>query len=171
MMRSRLDAGTPLFRAHNPRYSSQPLSGAGAASAGGRFNRPGTAALYLSIEEATSAAEYRQDNDLTEPYLLIAYVSSLPHLVDLRLLNEEWDPLWNDWDCDWRSLFVEGTEPPSWNLADAVLEAGDVGLIFPSIAMPDGLNVVLFTDRLQPGWLAPYDPNGLLPRDQSSWQG
>lgn len=65
MKRSRLNAGTPLFRAHNPRWSVQPLSGAGAARAGGRFNRPGTPALYTSLEEATSAAEYRQDNDLT----------------------------------------------------------------------------------------------------------
>lgn len=170
MRHSRLDAGTPLFRAHNPRWSFQPLSGAGAAHAGGRFNRPGTAALYTSLEEATSAAEYRQDNDLTEPYLLVAYVANLPDLVDLRLLDDGWDPLWNDWACDWREMFVDGTEPPSWNLSDAVLVASEVGIIFPSIAHRGGLNVVLFTDRLQPEWLEPNDPNGLLPRDQSSWE-
>lgn len=166
---SLLDAGTPLFRAHNPRWSFQPLSGTGAARAGGRFNRPGTPALYLSMEEATCAAEYRQDNYLTEPYLLVAYISSLPDLVDLRLVDDDWDPLWHDWNCDWRQMFVDGTEPPSWYLGETVLEAGIVGLIFPSLARSGGLNIVLFTDRLQPEWLAPHDPNGLLPQDQSSW--
>ena len=54
MRRIRLDAGTPLFRAHNPLWSFQPLSGAGAARAGGRFNRIGTPALYLSRRSARS---------------------------------------------------------------------------------------------------------------------
>src|SRR5690606_36596376 len=39
-----------------------PLSGAGAARQGGRFNRPGQVALYLSTDEATALAEYKQDN-------------------------------------------------------------------------------------------------------------
>lgn len=169
MMRSELDAATPLFRAHNPLWSFRPLSGAGAASAGGRFNRPRTPTLYLSLDEATSAAEYRQDNDLTEPYLLISYIANLPPLVDLRLLDARWDPLWHDWNCDWRQLFVDGIEPPSWNLGDALLSAGEIGLVFPSIARPGGLNIALYTDRLQPAWLVPHDPNGFIPRDQSSW--
>jgi hypothetical protein len=66
-------------------------------------------------------------------------------------------------------MFVDGMEPPSWNLGDAILDAGEVGLISPSVAQPDGFNVVLFTDRLQSDWLQPHDPNGLLPRDPSSW--
>ncbi|AWV06187.1 RES domain-containing protein [Lysobacter maris] len=66
-------------------------------------------------------------------------------------------------------MFVDGTEPPSWALGDIVLDAGELGLIFPSLANPGVLNLVLFTDRLQPEWLEPHDPNGLLPRDQSNW--
>jgi RES domain-containing protein len=95
---SRLGKDTPLFRAHNPSWSYTPLSGA--ARAGGRFNRPGCSALYLSLDQATSAAEYQQDNELTEPYLQVAYVANLPDLVDLRLLDDEWDELWKDWDWD-----------------------------------------------------------------------
>ena len=41
------------------RYSSTPLSGAGAARAGGRFNRPGLEALYVSLEVLTAVAEYQ----------------------------------------------------------------------------------------------------------------
>lgn len=168
---SRLNVGTPLYRAHNPRWSFQPLSGAGAARAGGRFNRPGTPVLYLSLDEATSAAEYRQDNALTEPYLLVAYIANLPPLVDLRLLDDAWDPLWYEWACDWRQMFVDGMEPPSWNLGDATLASGEVGLIFPSVAQPGGLNIALFAERLQPECLVPHDPNRLIPHDQSSWTG
>lgn len=170
MKLSRLGKDTPLFRAHNPYWSYTPLSGVGAARAGGRFNRPGCSALYLSLDQATSAAEYQQDNDLTEPYLQVAYVANLPDLVDLRLLDDEWDELWKDWDCDWRQLYVDGNEPPTWLLFDMLVDSEATGLIFPSIARKGGINVVLYTDALDPAWLLAHDPNNLLPKDQSSWK-
>ena len=37
------------YRAHNPMWSFSPLSGAGAAIHGGRFNSKGMPALYLSL--------------------------------------------------------------------------------------------------------------------------
>lgn len=58
---------------------------------------------------------------------------------------------------------------PSWNLGDAILDAGEVGLIFPSVAQSGGFNIVLFTARLQPERLQPHDLSGLLPHDPSSW--
>lgn len=170
MKLSRLGKDTPLFRAHNPYWSYTPLSGAGAARAGGRFNRPGCSALYLSLDQATSAAEYQQDNELTEPYLQVAYVANLPDLVDLRLIDDEWDELWKDWDCDWRQLYVDGNEPPTWLLFDMLVDSNATGLIFPSIARKGGINFVLYTDALDPAWLVAHDPNNLLPKDQSSWK-
>lgn len=137
--------------------------------AGGRFNRIGVPALYLSFDEATSAAEYRQDNDIADPYTMVAYISALPDLYDLRQLDGTWDPLWHDWNCDWRQLYVDGIEPPSWILGDILLEMDKPGLIFPSIVNPSGTNVVLFTDRLTPDMLSVHDPLGLLPADQQSW--
>lgn len=50
------------YRVIKPAYAGTPLSGAGAARQGGRFNRPGQEALYLSTDEATTLAEYKQDN-------------------------------------------------------------------------------------------------------------
>jgi len=49
------------YRVISPAYAGLPLSGMGAARRGGRFNRPGQEALYLSLDEATALAEYRQD--------------------------------------------------------------------------------------------------------------
>ena len=42
----------PVYRAHDPRWSWTPASGAGAARHGGRFNRRGAPALYIGTEAA-----------------------------------------------------------------------------------------------------------------------
>ncbi|HVL09185.1 MAG TPA: RES domain-containing protein [Burkholderiaceae bacterium] len=159
-----------LHRAHHPRWAYAPTSGQGAAIAGGRFNRIGTPALNLSLDESTSAAEYKQDAPIADPYLMVSYQAKLPPLVDIRLLDGDWDELWNDWNCDWRSLYVDGYEPPSWLLGEMVQDAGHVGLIFPSLARSGGVNVVLYTEQLKPDWIRAHDPNQYLPKDQASWE-
>lgn len=118
-----LPPATPLFRAHTPRWASQPLSGAGAALRGGRFNREGIAALYLSLDELTALREYQQTSAFLPPATLCTYSANLPALVDLRLLQKDaaWDELWHDWREDWRHLrFEQHIEPPTWVLADLV---------------------------------------------------
>ncbi|MFV0302812.1 MAG: RES family NAD+ phosphorylase [Paracoccus sp. (in: a-proteobacteria)] len=47
------------FRAHNPRWSFEPLSGEGARRHGGRFNPPGVPALYLSTTYAEFSKRHR----------------------------------------------------------------------------------------------------------------
>lgn len=54
-------------RVLTPRWAIAPTSGAGAAKGGGRFNRPGIEALYLSATSQTAEAEYRQDAELMPP--------------------------------------------------------------------------------------------------------
>ena len=44
------------YRMHTPKWASAATSGAGAATHGGRANRPGTQALYLALEAAASPA-------------------------------------------------------------------------------------------------------------------
>ena len=169
-----LPAGQTLYRAHTPKWASQPLSGAGAAMQGGRFNRPGIPALYLSLEIETAAAEYQQTSSLLPPATLCSYVARLSPLVDLRQLRAgaPWDPLWQDWREDWRALyFDQHVEPPSWVLSDLVRAQGCTGIISPSQARPLGTNVVVYTDQigLNGNTLSVHDPNGLLPRDLASW--
>ena len=55
------------YRVIVPAYAGTPYSGMGAARQGGRFNRPGQEALYLSLDEPTALAEYRQDNPWLPP--------------------------------------------------------------------------------------------------------
>nr|WP_268238075.1 RES domain-containing protein [Caballeronia grimmiae] len=54
MILTDLPKGTTLYRAHTPRWAARPMSGAGAALKGGRFNREGVEALYLSLEVLTA---------------------------------------------------------------------------------------------------------------------
>lgn len=62
-----LPLGTTLFRGHTPVWASRPTSGAGAAAKGGRFNREGAQALYLSLDEMTALREYQQTSSFLPP--------------------------------------------------------------------------------------------------------
>ena len=166
-------AGLTLYRAYTPRWSFDPFSGAGAASAGGRFNRKGDPALYLAMEMATAVAEYQQTSPFAPPFTMTTFLADLPPLVDVCQLDTgEWDPLWSDWHTPWREMLVNGmVEPPSWLLADLVRAEGVPGVIFPSMTAPGGHNLVLFLDMLSiRDVLTLQDPAGLLPRDDSSWR-
>lgn len=169
MKTTRLAQDEILYRAFTPRWAAEPLSGAGAAQSGGRFNRNDVAALYLSLELETAVAEYQQAAPFLPPFTMVTFRANLAPLVDLRLLDDDWDALWFDWKEDWRKLVVNGIEPPSWVLGDMVRTAGYPGLVFPSMARPGGLNIVLFTDRLPPSSALLVLDDGRLPRDGRSW--
>lgn len=161
----------PVYRVHQPKWSFAPTSGAGAGTHGGRANRPGVNALYLSLELATALAEYQKLDALLPPALMVSYRLSIDFLVDFRGgFSSAWDALWQDFYCDWRHMyFNEGIEPPSWVIGDQVLAAGAKGIIFDS-AISDGTNLVVYTDALTgTDAITAYDPNNDLPKNQSSW--
>lgn len=172
MILTRLEGPAHFFRAHTPEWASQPLSGAGAANKGGRLNRPGVHALYLSDSAETAIAEYQQLSPLMPPLTLVTYEVVLHHVVDFSAGFDpaHWSPLWQELSCDWRRLaFYEDTEPPSWVLADQVLSAGGRGVLFPS-QRGAGMNLVVYPDALTPeDRLSVYDPAQRLPRDRTSW--
>ena len=162
-----------FFRLNTPKYASTPTSGAGAAKHGGRLNRPGIDALYLSSEPETAIAEFRQVSPILKPGTLVSYAITLSKVVDFTGgYTVHWDPLWQDFNCDWRRLaFNAHSEPPTWVLADMVMEAGGQGVLFPSIAHPGGINLVVYNAMLGAGdRLDALDPDGDLPRDQVSWE-
>jgi RES domain-containing protein len=99
-------AGEIFHRFLTPKWAHLPTSGAGAATDGGRFNRPGIEALYLSRAPQTALEEYRQGASITPPATLAAYIVRLNSIVDL---SEGFDPLvwdlqWAEWDCQWRKI-------------------------------------------------------------------
>lgn len=159
------------YRVHQPKWSFAPTSGAGAGTHGGRANRPGVNALYLSLALETALAEYQQLDALLPPGLMVSYRLTIDAVVDFRAgFTDAWDALWQDFYCDWRNLhFNQGIEPPSWVIGDQVIAAGAKGILFNS-AITGGTNLVLYTDTLTAAdTLAVHDPGGDLPKNQSSW--
>ena len=71
-----------LYRVLSPRWAYLPTSGAGAASQGGRLNRKGVDALYLSLEAETALAEYQQTSTLLPPGTIASYQVELSQIVD-----------------------------------------------------------------------------------------
>ena len=61
-----------LYRALNPLFAREPLSGEGAAIYGGRFNPKGTPALYTSLSVLTALREANQVGSL-QPITLVSY--------------------------------------------------------------------------------------------------
>jgi RES domain-containing protein len=61
-----------LYRALNPVYAREPLSGRGAALYGGRFNPKGMPALYARSSVMTALREANQVGDL-QPTTLVCY--------------------------------------------------------------------------------------------------
>lgn len=103
-----------------PKWAYVPTSGAGAASDGGRFNRPGVEALYLSRAAQTALEEYHQRASITPPATLAAYRVTLDEVADLSAgyAPTAWAPEWAAWDCAWRQIARIDKKGP------AVLETG-----------------------------------------------
>ncbi|WP_233151250.1 RES family NAD+ phosphorylase [Sphingomonas mollis] len=162
------------YRYLTPKWAYLPLSGAGAASAGGRFNRPGIEAVYLSAEPDTALAEYRQGSSLPNPAMLAAYQIALIDVIDLSAGYDaaHWGASWADWNCDWRWIArIDHKVPPSWRLGDEAIRSGARGLLFPSTHQAAGTNLVVFSANLTADDLfGVHDPDHMLPRDQRSWQ-
>lgn len=73
-----------VYRMHHPKWAVAPTSGEGAAQHGGRANRPGVEALYLSLDLATSVREYQQLSPLLPPGTLVSYLVTATEIVDFR---------------------------------------------------------------------------------------
>ncbi len=152
-----------FWRIVSPRWISDPLSGAGAARHGGRWNRPGQPALYLSVEVETAFAEYQQEIG-TRPGTFIAYDVAGARVFDLTnaatrdRLNVSVSSMLNPWK---QIAFVEGGEPPTWRHATRLSTDAD-GLLVPSIMRPGGVNLVLWRWNEGPVQVNFHDPKGDL---------
>ena len=164
------------FRGHDPKWSFDPISGAGAALTGGRFNRRGRPALYLSLDIVTAVAECTQglgnrllplticeyDIDCTPVADLSSEAGCAAHGVEPEALA-----------CSWLTFQRAGRAAPSQLAAEKLAAQGLAGMLVPSYfpgATAANVNLVLWRwgDAL-PCRVAVHDPASRLPRDQSSW--
>ena len=138
-----------LYRALNPIYAREPLSGRGAELYGGRFNAKGTPALYTSLTIMTAVKEGNQVGSL-QPTTLVSYEADIENVFDCRDQNALRahgmdaealaDPTWRD---EMKLSGVSRTQ----SFARQLSASGYCGLIVKSFAPAatiDDLNFVLW---------------------------
>ena len=164
------------FRAHDPKWSWTPLSGAGAALKGRRFNWPGLETLYLSLSLNTAFREVSAGfAHRLEPQVLCVYEIDCEDIVDLRTEADRGagGVALADLACPWALDLIAGRKPVSWGVVRRLLAAGRAGILVPSFvngAGPDDNNLVLW--RWGPDLPHPvtvHDPSGRLPKNSLSW--
>lgn len=139
----------PLYRALNPVYAREPLSGHGAARYGGRFNARGTPALYTTLEPTTALREANQVGSL-QPTVLVSYRADLGPVLDGRdgdALARYQMTTAGLADPAWRARMLDGTEVPTQDFAARLVDMGFAGLLVPSYAKgarAADLNMVLW---------------------------
>lgn len=165
-----------VYRAHHPRWAYAPESGEGASRHGGRFNRPGTPALYTSLRAETAWLEAQQGFAFkAQPMTMCGYEVDCTDVVDLTL-NGTIDALGinpRDLACPWEDMVDRGATPHTWALVDRLIAGGAAGVIAPSFAHRAGLddrNLVLWSwAKHQPHKVLVVDDHGRLPKDDRSW--
>lgn len=138
-----------LYRALNPVWARDPLSGAGAARHGGRFNARGRPALYTSLAPDTAIREANQIGFL-QPTTLVAYHADIAPVFDATdaaaLLDHGLSPAALA-DPAWRDRMNRGAPVPIQDLAERLIAAGYAGLrvaSFAAGATAADLNLVLW---------------------------
>lgn len=139
-----------LYRALNPIWAREPLSGEGARRFGGRFNPKGTPALYTALSIMTAIREANQIGTL-QPTTLVAYRADLEPIFDatdakaLRGYGVSPDELAAG---DWRIRMREEGKAPTQLLAECLIRDGYAGMqvrSFAKGATDADLNIVLWT--------------------------
>lgn len=159
-----------LFRALNPVYAREPLSGRGAELYGGRFNPKGVPALYTSLSVLVALREANQIGNL-QPTTLVSYEADIERVFDSRdvaaLKAEDMDPAGLA-DTTWRDQMKKSGEARTQAFARNLVAKGFHGLLVRSFAPgtdPDDLNLVLWTwGNPAPSRLVLIDDEGRLSR-------
>ena len=138
-----------LYRALNPVFAREPLSGRGAAIYGGRFNRKGTEALYTALAPDTAIRETNQAGHL-QPTMLLAYDADIRPIFDTRDpdILAAWSMTPDEiGDPGWRRKMSAGERVTTQEFATKLLDSGYAGLLVQSFARgatPADLNLVLW---------------------------
>ncbi len=157
-----------LYRALNPFYARDPLSGKGAQRHGGRFSPKGLPALYTSQSVMTAIREANQIGTL-QPTTLVAYEADIDPIFDatnMAALEAEGMTAEGLAADDWRLAMLRDGKSATQRLAARLHAAGYAGIQVRSYAKgsgPTDLNLVLWVWGAElPARLQLVDDDGRL---------
>lgn len=139
-----------LYRALNPIYAREPLSGEGARRHGGRFNPKGTPALYASLSVMTAIREANQVGSL-QSTTLVCYEAAFDAIFDAREKAGLADYAMTEDDLalsTWRDEMRRSGASKIQILARTLIDEGYQGMLVRSFAAGSGatdINLVLWT--------------------------
>lgn len=139
-----------VYRALNPVWVGDPLSGEGARRHGGRFNPRGMAALYCTLDPVTAVREVSQIGQPLQPTILVSFAADIDPVfdaTDLAALSGQGVTAEGLAANDWRVHMAEGREAPTQLLARRLLDQGFAGMLAPSfarLAPPQARNLILW---------------------------
>jgi RES domain-containing protein len=128
---------TAVYRAHDPRWSWAPESGAGAELHGGRFNRGGVPALYTALDPMTAIREASEVGTPLQPLVLCQYSVDCHRMFDASDAGARAAEGVDDamLACPtWERDMLSGQVPASQAVADRLIARGYCGLIVRSFA-------------------------------------
>lgn len=138
-----------LYRALNPIYARDPLSGRGAELYGGRFNPKGMAALYTSLTVIAAIREANQVGSL-QPTTLVSYKAEIERVFDTRddaaLATFKMTSAALA-DPSWRDEMLKHGKSRTQKFAEELVGQGFQGLLVRSFApgaREEDLNLVLW---------------------------
>ena len=161
-----------LWRACVPQWAHAPLSGAGAARNGGRWNAIGQPCFYAAREISTAWAEYNQGL-VQHPATIVRLVLSDARLADLTdedvCSRLKVDPTIHL--TEWRAALDEGRVPKTHQIARRLIARGYDGIVYPSFMSRGGSCVGLWRWNSDGApRLRAIDPQRRLPKGPASWQ-
>jgi RES domain-containing protein len=159
-----------LYRALNPVYAREPLSGEGARRFGGRFNPRGVPALYCSLGILTAVRESNQVGTL-QPTTLVSYEANIAGIFDCTDPTAVGAEGMHPADLSastWRDEMTSAGEARTQAFARRLMAKGINGLLVQSFAAgatPGDLNLVLWRwGPAPPAQLLLIDDEGRLTR-------
>lgn len=134
-----------VWRLINPKWQTEPFSGQGAMLRGGRWNAIGSPALYVATDPTTAISEYYQG--IAKPGMLAPYDLTASAIADLT--DGKGQPadarIRGALAADWKTIArIDGGVPPSWTLAQELIDAAADGALVPAVQQRGGTNLVLW---------------------------
>lgn len=138
-----------LYRALNPVFAREPLSGRGAQIYGGRFNKKGMPALYTSLSIMTALREANQVGSF-QPTTLVSYQAEIERIFDCRdynLLQQHTMTVAGLSDTTWRDQMLNSGIARTQRFADQLCNLGYHGMLVQCFALGatnEDFNMVLW---------------------------